>query len=309
MVAERYQRLAAAGLVVAVVAWLGLASWVVLDLMELRDTAHVSEEAPRVMLLMLAPLAAAWALVLSLTSSSGGKRFFGAVIAQGLSAGAFAAILVLLLAAPLLLRTGPGKAAVEPLALCLLAQLPPFFLARPIGKALRSPGGASTRRIAALASGAGLVSFAFSAATVVWGPALCGPRGSAASARLRALMSSEAAYRTVSGGGYGTLECLVEPRACLPDRDPEAPVFVDPSFLEPLRCGYRFTFHAAAGADATSGAAGLAAWAMTAVPTAQERFPDPGFCADATGTLRVAPDGHVPTPIDGRCSERMEPVL
>lgn len=304
----RYEGLAAAGLRVVAVAWLGLAFWMVADLTALRETAHVSDAAPRVMALVQLPLAMAWALVLALSVSSVRNRLFGAVIAWGLSAGGLAAVLVLLVAGPLLLRTGPGKAT-DLLGFSFLVQLVPFFLARPIVKALRPHSSASKRSIIALASAFALLSCGFNVSAFVWAPTRCSAGESIAMGRLRGLSSAQTAFREASGGRYGTLECLVDPHSCLPDWASGAPVFVDPSYLEPIHCGYRFTFHTEKDADPASGPADLAAWAMTAVPLAPERFPGRGFCVDGTGALLSSPDGDVPAPVGGRCSESLESVF
>ena len=64
----------------------------------------------------------------------------------------------------------------------------------------------------------------------------------AAIGRLRAMASGQETFAAVAGGGYaGDLRCLLKPAAC----GIESTVgFVDDSFQDAERSGYRFTLHA-----------------------------------------------------------------
>jgi hypothetical protein len=122
---------------------------------------------------------------------------------------------------------------------------------------------------------------------------------------LRAIMSGESAYSAMNGGYFDTMECLVEPEACMRDAGASATSFAPASILQ-QRTGYLRTFHAgpavprgdikASGLSPSS----LVSYAIVAVPT------DPAsggrsFCADSTGRLCETADGSSPAAVKGAC--------
>lgn len=303
---RNYGRLFLMSLRVAAGAWIALAVWELFRLRDLRDMALVADEAPRDLALVLLPLGAAWAFVLWWSLSSTKMRLLGAVLAQALSLGAVVSVLVMV--APILIsgpRTGPAVATTEFLASAFLVQLVAIFLARPVKAELRPQVSVSTKTVLGLGVGAALVSFGLTTAAGVRAPKPCVAPEAVAIGTLRSVLSAEVAYRG-AGDRFGTLECLVKPHECLPDYPPEAPVFLSASDLRPHKCGYRFTFYAPTAPNQPSDSGSVDAFAVMAVPIALGRSGERGFCVDGTGAIRVAPDGRVPAPSDGRCDESLE---
>lgn len=120
--------------------------------------------------------------------------------------------------------------------------------------------------------------------------------------RLRSMISAQAAYSGVNGF-YDHPRCLVQPQSCIPAYAAGAPTFLDPDFLEDVRYGYRWTFHAgpAAPADVTrarrSSPSSILSWAYVAVPVKTGK----AFCGDAGGRICVT-DGVEPAVEAGACA-------
>jgi hypothetical protein len=80
--------------------------------------------------------------------------------------------------------------------------------------------------------------------------------------RVQRVVEAEAAYSGQSGGAYGTLECLADPRPCL--RGYAGPPFLAAGALPAgTQDGYRWSFHPG---PASAPAPGLAGYVVVAVP-------------------------------------------
>ena len=107
----------------------------------------------------------------------------------------------------------------------------------------------------------------------------------------RTVISSEAAYHSAAGGGYGTLACLVAPATvgCL---GPGAGTtgFVDPQIGAPgvvLKQGYSRTFIPGLPAGPTT----FACYYYGAVPTTVGNTGSRGFAGDCSGRICYTLDG------------------
>jgi hypothetical protein len=103
---------------------------------------------------------------------------------------------------------------------------------------------------------------------------------------LRTMFSAQRAYQSANRGFYDHPRCLVDPSRCVPDYPPGAPVFLDRTFLDEVRYGYRFTFHPGptAAAEAVGAGSGLR-----------------GYCIDASDRICFTTDGVAPQVVAGAC--------
>ena len=122
---------------------------------------------------------------------------------------------------------------------------------------------------------------------------------------LRSMIGAQAAYAQMNGGHYDRIECLAQPAAC---GLRQAPSFLDPSFLQGERQGYRFDLRL--GAKPPPGARGIVSptsvtsYAYLAVPVKSlfSSYQYRGFCGDDTGTICFTMDGTAPPVADGHCA-------
>ncbi len=114
---------------------------------------------------------------------------------------------------------------------------------------------------------------------------------------VRTVISAEAAYSSTSGGTYGDLACLQEPKSCLSGY--AGPAFVDSSLGSGGdKSGYRRTFHPGPPA---AGMKAYASYAYTATPASQGQTGVRSFCGDATGWICFDPSGTEIEPQAGAC--------
>jgi TonB family protein len=114
---------------------------------------------------------------------------------------------------------------------------------------------------------------------------------------VRTIISAEAAYSSTSGGTYGDLACLQEPKGCISGY--AGPNFVDSSLGSGSdKSGYRRAFHPGA---MTQGQKAYASYAYTATPVAQGQTGVRSFCGDATGWICFDPSGSEIVPQGGSC--------
>jgi MFS family permease len=125
---------------------------------------------------------------------------------------------------------------------------------------------------------------------------------------LRTFGSAEVAYQAASGGVFVTPSCLVRPHPCLTGSPQTTPPFLDVSFLQPARRGYRFEFHPGRPATTEQGGQGFSSFAYTATPEPPGTTGVRSFCIDDTGVLRGRDDGALASPLEGRCSPEV-PIL
>jgi hypothetical protein len=57
--------------------------------------------------------------------------------------------------------------------------------------------------------------------------------------RMRSLAAAEAAYQSVNGGGYDTLQCLAQPASCLPNYPRDALSFLPDLAPSAEEAGYQ----------------------------------------------------------------------
>jgi len=134
-----------------------------------------------------------------------------------------------------------------------------------------------------------------------------GPRWeSRAIGDIRTVISAQEAFRSSSGWGFATLECLAAPPTCLPGYS--GPTFMDPTLLKAERQLYVFTFHPGpvvppSAKDAPyPGARLLSRYAYTAVPTDTD-YAQTSFCGDDTGRVCRAEPGRELKVTDARCPD------
>jgi len=120
---------------------------------------------------------------------------------------------------------------------------------------------------------------------------------------LRAMISAQIVYSSVSGGGYGELSCMAAPRQCLPDYPADEAEFAPAELVAAERMGYRRSFVPGDGERTR-----LATWAVVAVPLEPGESGRRGFCADDTAVVCATPAGVEPTTEGGHCGPGCEPV-
>jgi hypothetical protein len=130
---------------------------------------------------------------------------------------------------------------------------------------------------------------------------------SAAIGRLRAMASGQATFAAVAGGGYsGELRCRLKPATCGIE---SAVGFIDDSFQDAERSGYRFTLHPGAALPSKAGGrVFLQSYAYTAEPITVAVTGRRSFCSDDTGTLCEHSDGAPFEIRNGACPAACSPV-
>jgi type IV pilus assembly protein PilA len=131
-------------------------------------------------------------------------------------------------------------------------------------------------------------------------------------AGIRNLISAEVSYSVANGGFPDVPDCLVNPGKCQPAYS--GPPLLDAPYASTLpRSGYVFQFHPGTSVDSeTIKARGLSptslvGFAYTAEPATPAATGVRSFCGDYTGVVCSAING-VPTPVDGSCPARCQPV-
>jgi len=124
---------------------------------------------------------------------------------------------------------------------------------------------------------------------------------------IRAMISAQAAYAGQNDGRFEPrLECLHDPRECLPGYPKDGPSFLDGA-LASLRtkAGYRRAFHPGPEAPPRAAVAGrsrspgVASFAYTAAPDVPGETGVRGFCGDSTALLCFTADGREPSVTPG----------
>ena len=122
------------------------------------------------------------------------------------------------------------------------------------------------------------------------------------------VMMAEKMYAAANGALFGDIKCLTRPAECLPDRDPNAATFLDPTadWLE-TRLGFAQKFYPGPVATeeqirkARAAPGSLTSFAFTATPLKPGVTGRRGFCADSTGKICFTADGREPPVRNGRC--------
>ena len=129
---------------------------------------------------------------------------------------------------------------------------------------------------------------------------------SAVIGRLRAFASGQATYAAVAGGSYaGNLECLVKPESC---GIASTIGFVDDSFQNPERSGYRFTLHPGPIERSSPSAPAVAKnYAYTAEPITPGVTGRRSFCIDERARLCAADEAALAIK-NGACPVSCKPI-
>jgi hypothetical protein len=134
----------------------------------------------------------------------------------------------------------------------------------------------------------------------------------AAIGALRTMVSAQAAYSSAHGGNSDRLECLVEPARCIPGTTDTA--YLEPTFLQAERRGYRFRFAAGTPVKAEEDQAGqtstprLDAWTYIAEPMVANQTGVRAFCTQSSGEICFSRDGRIGETTDGLCPDTCEPI-
>jgi hypothetical protein len=128
----------------------------------------------------------------------------------------------------------------------------------------------------------------------------------AAIGRVRALSSGQATFAAVAGGAYAAdMRCLVNPATCGVEG---ALGFVDDSFQDTERSGYRFALHPGAPVLVRGGGQRAKSYAYTAEPVTVGVTGRRSFCSDDKGTLCERTDGKPFEIRNGACPASCSPV-
>jgi hypothetical protein len=121
---------------------------------------------------------------------------------------------------------------------------------------------------------------------------------------VRVVITAEMAYSS-NNGGFGSPECLSDPKSCVPD-DPGQP-YMPKGMLSGERSGYTFEFVAGPDTAVPGRAAGsnLKSFAVVATP-ATEGTGARSYCGDSTGNVCVMPDDAEAT--GGACPASCKPL-
>jgi hypothetical protein len=129
---------------------------------------------------------------------------------------------------------------------------------------------------------------------------------------LRAIQSAELAYATMSGGYYGSLDCLTSVN-CLERGDHAA--LLAPGLAELReRNGYQFEFHRGPrpdrmdARDSTSATTRMTRYAIVAIPLSGGSARRRAFCGDDTGRIYVTRGDAVPRVEAARCADTSTPL-
>jgi hypothetical protein len=311
----RSDRLGRLGLAGGALGWLTLVALEVGQLWAYEGLGLVSQRAAQRALLSLGPLGLGWAAVLGGSVGPAGLGLVAGTLARALSVGAFAAGLVLLpsMVTGLLRAGGAGPITQGHLLLMLVPQALAFAAAAWLARTHRPEVGLARRKALALLATAGIASFLLNLIFATTGPRVCYRTEAHAVSDLRGILSAAEAYREQIGP-LDAPECLVMPERCSGDGSWTGRSFMDASLLEPVRCGYRFTFflERRPKAPLPSSREGTVhdetqpGFAVTAAPVQAGRTGTQSFCLDASGGVRYSADGREIVPMQGRCPETLE---
>jgi hypothetical protein len=150
-------------------------------------------------------------------------------------------------------------------------------------------------------------SLAFLAATA--GPAALRAETSANEARtigdIRSLISAEATFSAESGGYYGEVRCLLEPKSCLPNSQAPSLLWLSADHWLGEAYGYRRRlFPGPAGPQPAL----LASYAYTATPVTPGVTGRRSFCGDSRGVVCADPAGRAIAAEGGECPAACQPV-
>jgi prepilin-type N-terminal cleavage/methylation domain-containing protein len=106
---------------------------------------------------------------------------------------------------------------------------------------------------------------------------------------IRTVISAEAAYHAATGGYYGTLPCLADPRAvgCIPSYPANGPTFIDSQLgmVNAVKSGYNRSF---VGAVVPRG---LSCYVYAGVPANPGQTGVRAFGGDCSGRVCATPNG------------------
>ncbi len=200
------------------------------------------------------------------------------------------------------LRTGQPKGSAE-ILFATLALIPPVVAllvgARRMG-AIHPTSKLSLGRAVpvALAAGASIVALP---AILLWqsGWQHSWFTESTAIGDMRSMAMAQSMYAEVNEGAFGAPECLIEPRDCLPGY--RGPLFLDETFLQPVKDGYMRVFYAGPSPVEGAGSKSFRSYAYVALPEEAGVTGVRGFCGDDTGNIYIIPGARLPTIVEGRC--------
>jgi hypothetical protein len=121
---------------------------------------------------------------------------------------------------------------------------------------------------------------------------------------VRTVLSGEAAYQSVNGGYYDTLECLARPAFCVRGYPPTSPSFLDVQLAqqEPYNQYRHWLVPGRPVTDRPRSASrtSIRTFAYVAVPVDSRMR---SFCGDDTGVIFQAPDGITPNIRNAQCDD------
>jgi hypothetical protein len=139
-------------------------------------------------------------------------------------------------------------------------------------------------------------------------PALA--RGEAAASETRAIgeirtmISAQASFSAESGGFYGELTCLSEPRSCLPDSQAQPFLWLATTYVGESS-GYRRSFFPGPAGPRPSLLHSFAYVATPVVPGSTGRR---SFCGDSSGIVCADPEGRAIAADGGQCPTTCQPL-
>jgi hypothetical protein len=131
---------------------------------------------------------------------------------------------------------------------------------------------------------------------------------------IRTVISAEAAYSSANAGQYDTLECLAGPARCIPSYPASGPTFIDSQLTQPVKGGYRRSFHPGppsdpAGRGVSYSPSSVISFAYVAEPASRNQTGVRAFCGDETGMVCQDIDGAMGPIVDGHCPSDCQPLL
>jgi hypothetical protein len=123
---------------------------------------------------------------------------------------------------------------------------------------------------------------------------------------IRTIISAQAAFSAESGGFYGELRCLTEPKSCLPSSQASAAYLWDTGLaLLYERSGYRRAFFPG---PAGPQPALFQSFAYTASPSAPGQSGRRSFCGDSRGVVCAGPGDREIQASGGECPATCQPL-
>jgi protein TonB len=121
---------------------------------------------------------------------------------------------------------------------------------------------------------------------------------------IRTVISAEMAFASASGGWYGDLACLSEPKGCI--NGYTGPNFLDAALASATeKSGYRRAFQSGPTAAAPRG---FDSFAYTAMPASPGQTGVRSFCGDSRGVVCSDPNGAEIVPQAGACPGTCAPL-